>query len=202
MKKRDFLFLLLILSLFFSCSDNIKIISSSYFSNNDFSSETNSSFKSEIANSILEIDFSNTQSAVDLNENATRFNYVKNLFGEYLENMTCTKIYEDMGAIKIASGSSDGIWRLIFNKRIACVTLELKNYTKYIQYNDTYQIDVPSFFINDNKIDMEIENNGDSVFKMYQYTFASDVSFLELESKALGNQKGRTILKSMKIEFC
>lgn len=190
MKK---VFILLFVSLIFSCSAN-------YNSSSVFSEQNNSSISSNIAlKKELLVEFDNDKSAIDLSENQNEFLKVKNLFGDYLQSMNCSKVYEDLGYIKLGSGSTSGRWELDFNYPLIKIDFELKNYTK--TYLDTIQKDKPVFLINNNNLELDFAQESD-VFKTYSFTFTKEEKKVVLESKPFNNEaKGRTLIKSMKLFF-
>lgn len=189
MKK---VFILLFVSLIFSCSANYN--SSSVFSEQSNSFISNIELKKELL-----VEFDNDKSAIDLSENQNEFLKVKNLFSDYLQSMNCSKVYEDLGYIKLGSGSTSGRWELDFNYPLIKIDFELKNYTK--SYLDTIQKDKPVFLINNNNLELDFAQESD-VFKTYSFTFTKEEKEVVLESKPFNNEaKGRTLIKSMKLFF-
>lgn len=190
MKK---VFILLFVSLIFSCSAN-------YNSNSSFSEQSSSSISSsaELEKELL-IEFDNNKSAIDLSENQDESQKVKNLFGDYLLSMKCSKVYEDLGYIKLGSGSSSGKWELDFNYPLIKIDFELKNYTK--AYQNTIQNDKPVFLVNNNNLELDFNQESD-VFKLYSFAFTKEEKQVVLESKPFDSEsKGRTLIKSMKLFF-
>lgn len=190
--------LILSLILLFSCSNTSSENTSESISNNVSTNEVISeSISEQIEEKILEVDLTNNYSAVELATNQTVTNEIRALFGGLLTDFKCEKVFASDGAIKIASSKYDGSLTLSFTNKISKIEIEAKNYTNYVEYNQTYYCDIPTFLVNNIDVNINHYENQMSEYDWYTVDLKDiDTNIIKFESK-----NGRTIMKALKIFY-
>ncbi len=180
-------------------SDSISSSEESVSSSSDsISSSEESISSSENLNSkekTLDVDLTNNSSAVNLEENSTEKERVKSLFGDLLTDLSFSKVFLDLGALKLGGRNEGdyGHFTLTFNNQITKIEVEVKPYTKC--YDTTkYNCDNPTFKINDNDIKLTKYTSALSTYETHSVDINSNVVKLESYS-------GRTIIGKMKIFY-
>lgn len=185
-----------------SVSSSSNLTSSSEESTSSSSSSTSSSEESTSSSDkinseekILNVDLTNDSIAVNLEQNSTEKERAKSLFGDLLNDLSFSKVFLDLGALKLGGRNQDdyGNFTLTFNNQITKIEVEVKPYTKL--YGTTnYNCDKPIFKINDNEIELTKYTSGLSTYETHSVDINSNVVKLESYS-------GRTIIGKMKIFY-